>query len=56
MIKRLYRFYNMVASKDGEPFALCDKHRKIQKIPDNCILSKIADKTDWGCNICESED
>lgn len=49
---KLYRFYNMGKSAHGTPFALCDKHRKSQKIPDACVLEKIADKTDWECETC----
>ena len=39
----LYRFYNWQLSKHGEPFSLCEEHRKQQVTPDNCILEKMAD-------------
>lgn len=49
---RLYRFYNMNKSDYGSPFALCDTHRKQQIVPNNCVLSKLADKTDMQCDKC----
>lgn len=52
---RVYRFYNMSVSKYGEPFALCDKHFKTQKIPNNCILNKIANKSNLLCVKCEEQ-
>ena len=51
-MKGLYRFYNMEASKYGEPFILCDKHYKNQKVPNNCTLNKIADKSNLPCIKC----
>jgi len=48
----LYRFYNMNKSDYGEPFALCQKHRQVQRIPELCILDKIADKAIDLCVKC----
>jgi hypothetical protein len=52
---RLYRFFNYIVGEDGEPFALCDKHKEIQKIPGTCALRKIADKAVDPCINCERE-
>ena len=51
---RLYRFYNIVVGKHGEPFAMCDKCAKNYRPPTTCLMQKIADKTDWECNGHES--
>jgi len=50
---RLYRFYNIEKSKYGEPFALCDAHRKEQPIPAYCTIEKIANDADWPCSRAE---
>lgn len=52
---RLYRFFNYMADENGEPFALCDKHKASQKIPGTCALRKIADKAVDPCAKCERE-
>jgi hypothetical protein len=39
----LYRFYNWLVDKHGEPFALCDECVKLQPIPEGCDLRKLAD-------------
>lgn len=49
--KRLYRFYNMDISDYGAPFALCDFHRTVQRIPDHCVIHEIADSTQWPCQF-----
>jgi hypothetical protein len=46
---RLYRFYNMEVSRYGEPFALCDGHRKEQPIPAACTLDCMADNARREC-------
>lgn len=38
----LYRFFNMLAGKNGEAFALCALHAREQPIPASCILRQIA--------------
>ncbi len=48
----LYRFYNTGVDKLGEPFALCEAHAAVQKVPDVCYLRKIADKAVQG-TACE---
>ncbi|HEC36782.1 hypothetical protein LCGC14_0641330 [marine sediment metagenome] len=50
---RLYRFYNMNVSKDGEPFAMCDYHKETYQVPPSCIMNKIADKSKISCNLCD---
>lgn len=49
---RLYRFYNVDRNQKGEPFRLCDECLKIQPVPLNCLLEKIADAP-IGC--CQSD-
>lgn len=51
---RLYRFFNFVKGKHGEPFALCDKHLADQPVPPTCKLEKIADKASEPCSFCEA--
>lgn len=53
---RLYRFFNFVKGKHGEPFALCDKHRAEQPVPPTCALEKISDKATEPCSFCEAND
>jgi len=49
---RLYRFYNINIGARGEPFAMCDKHKKQYNTPDNLILELIGGKTDMECDKC----
>lgn len=48
----LYQFYNIKVGETGEPFALCEKHRKEQVIPDNCALNRLAENPTMECNQC----
>lgn len=52
----LYQFYNMEKSAHGQPFALCDEHRRDQKVPDVCVLQKIAEKAIEPCSRCADPD
>ena len=51
----LYRFFNLDVGKEGQPFPLCSKHRKEQKIPDNCTIRIIAEKSVDECIVCQEE-
>lgn len=51
-VVKLYRFFNMTADKNGEPFALCDDCKPKQRVPDSCILRLIAIGAVDGCVIC----
>lgn len=55
MANRLYRFYNFLTSKHGEPFAICDKHKGKQMVPGSCNLIKIADRAVEECDACRIE-
>ncbi len=48
-VTRLYRFYNYLAGRHGEPFALCDACVKAQPVPDGPVLQCIADEARSGC-------
>lgn len=56
MTVRLYRFFNFSADRYGEPFALCDKHRKTQNVPKGTTLIKIADKAVDPCSALPDAD
>lgn len=47
----LYRFFNFVVGKHGEPFTLCEEHRAQQVVPDNCFLEKMADSSVYECEM-----
>ena len=47
---RLYAFFNYAVDKQGLPFALCDKHLKVQPIPENCHMNKLADQAVKPCD------
>lgn len=38
---RIYRFYNYEFDRYGEPFALCETHRREQLIPQGCHLDRL---------------
>ena len=52
---RLYRFFNINVGKRGEPWAMCDKHKRDYRPPHSCVVEHLADKTDWPCGWCEDE-
>ena len=52
---RLYRFYNFVVGKHGEPFAMCDECKKKYNVPSNCVMNVLADKARWSCKDCGKE-
>ena len=54
--RRLYRLYNIKASKHGEPFCLCDFHYKNWTPPVTCVVEKIADRALWMCNQCDDDE
>jgi hypothetical protein len=45
----VYRFYNYTVSEYGTPFSLCAACVKLQRIPDNCELRKLAHKSVRSC-------
>jgi hypothetical protein len=45
----VYRFYNYEQSKYGEPFALCEAHKKEQPVPRGCMIAKLAEKALQHC-------
>jgi hypothetical protein len=48
----VYRFFNMIASRHGEPFSLCETHRSQQVVPEACTLEQLALKS---LRPCERE-
>ncbi len=45
----LYRFYNWNVDIEGELFRLCEACIKLQPIPENCSIRKIATEAVGGC-------
>ncbi len=55
MTIRMYRFFYLIPSEYGAPFALCDHHHEMKKVPSNCILEEMSDKAILPCEDCEKE-
>lgn len=54
-MNRLYVFYNFTQSREGAPFAICDKHKKDYKPPENCIMREIAKHASMPCFECDAD-
>ena len=54
-MNRLYVFYNMELSKDGAPFAMCDKHKKTYRYEGPIIMKEIATHASMPCHLCPPE-
>lgn len=48
-MNRLYVFYNLEKSKEGTPFAMCDKCKKKYKSPEGCVMKEIATHASFPC-------
>jgi hypothetical protein len=55
-MKRLYEIYNIEKGQTGSPFTMCDKCYKewIDKLPNNLLVKKIADKSLQECGECNN--
>lgn len=45
----LYRLFNVIVGKAGEPFRLCASCAVLQTVPNTCILEKMADNAVGEC-------
>lgn len=45
MAIRIYRFFNVRLGLRGDIFALCDRHRACQTVPESCIIEVVGPST-----------